>query len=40
MLGEDPEANRAAATLLNISQQFLVGMAIFIAESEHPFIHT
>jgi len=40
--GEDPEANRAAATLLNISQQFLVGkpLAIFIAESERHAFYT
>jgi PAS domain-containing protein len=39
--GTIQEANRAAANLLNISQQFLIGkpLIIFVTEEQHPLFH-
>lgn len=39
--GTIQEANRAAANLLNISQQFLIGkpLIVFVTEEQHPLFH-
>lgn len=39
--GTMEEANRAAANLLNISQQFLIGkpLIVFVTEEQHPLFH-